>query len=80
MVKNLPASSGEAGDSGSLSGWGRSPGEGMATRSNIFSWKIPWTEEPGWVTIQGVAKSWTQLIDRLCTHTHTHTNKNVGRI
>ena len=22
-------------------------GEGMATQSNILSWRIPWTEEPG---------------------------------
>ena len=21
--------------------------EGMATRSNILAWRIPWTEEPG---------------------------------
>ena len=21
--------------------------EGMATHSNIFAWRIPWTEEPG---------------------------------
>ena len=25
----------------------RSPGEGMATPSNILVWEIPWTEEPG---------------------------------
>jgi len=61
VVKNLPASSGDAGNLGLISGWGRSPGEAMATCSNIFAWKIPWTEEPGWVTIHGVAKSWTQL-------------------
>ena len=35
--------------------------EETATPSSIFAWKIPWTEEPGWVTIHGVAKSWTQL-------------------
>ena len=23
--------------------------EGMATRSNIHPWRIPWTEEPGWL-------------------------------
>ena len=23
------------------------PEEGMVTHSNIFAWKIPWTEEPG---------------------------------
>ena len=44
MVKNLPAS---AGESGSIPGLERSPGEGMATRFRIHAWKIPWTEEPG---------------------------------
>ena len=36
-----------AGDLGSLSGLGRSPGEGMTTHSSILAWRIPWTEEPG---------------------------------
>ena len=31
----------------------------MGTHSSILAWKIPWTEEPGWVTVHGVAKSWT---------------------
>ena len=33
-------------DSGSIPGSGISPGEGMATLSNILGWRIPWTEEP----------------------------------
>ena len=40
MVKNLPA-----GNSGSMPGSGRSPGEGNS--SSILAWRIPWTEEPG---------------------------------
>ena len=49
MVKNLPASEGDAGDMGLIPGLGRSPeGEhGMATHSNIPAWRIPRTEEPG---------------------------------
>ena len=35
-----------AGDTGSILGSGRSPGEGMAVHSSILGWKIPWTEEP----------------------------------
>ena len=35
-----------AGDLGSISGLGRSPGEGMATHSSILAWRISWTEEP----------------------------------
>ena len=36
-IKNPPAGSGS----------GRAPGEGMATHSNILTWRSPWTEEPG---------------------------------
>ena len=32
----------------------------MATLSSILVWEIPWTEELQ-ATVQGVAKSWTQL-------------------
>ena len=29
----------------------------MATHSSILAWKIPWTEEPGWLQhIHGIAK------------------------
>ena len=35
------------GDLGSISGLGRSPGEGTATHSSILAWRIPWKEEPG---------------------------------
>ena len=31
--------------------------EGMAALSSIPIWWIPWTEEPGWATFHGVAKS-----------------------
>ena len=33
----------------------------MATHSSILAWKIPWTEEPWWVTVLGVTKSQTLL-------------------
>ena len=32
----------------------------MATHSNSFAWRIPWTGA-WWVIVHGVAKSWTQL-------------------
>ena len=25
--------------------------KGMATHSNILAWRIPWTEEPGWLSL-----------------------------
>ena len=34
-------------DLDSISGLGRSPGEGNGNPLSILAWKIPWTEEPG---------------------------------
>ena len=36
-----------AGDPGSVPGWGRSLEKKMATHSSILAWEIPWAEEPG---------------------------------
>ena len=44
VVKNPPAN---AGDTGSISGLGRSPGGGHGNHSSILAWRIPWTEESG---------------------------------
>ena len=57
MVKNLP----EIRETwlGSL-GWEDPLEEGMATRSSILAWRIPWTEEPG-ATVHEVTKSRTCL-------------------
>ena len=33
----------------------------MATHSSILTWRIPWTEEPGRLTVNGVARSRTGL-------------------
>ena len=41
--------------------------EGMATRSSILAWRIPWTEEPDRLQ-STVPQSWTQL-KLLSTHT-----------
>ena len=45
-----------AGDLGSVSGLGRSPGEGMATLSSILTWRSPWTEEPGGLQSMGLQR------------------------
>ena len=47
MVKNPPASAADIGDTGSIPGSERSPGERHGTHSNILAWRIPWMEEPG---------------------------------
>ena len=44
------------GDAGSTPGLGRSPlEESMTTHSSITTWRIPWTERPGGVTVHRVA-------------------------
>ena len=39
----------------------------MATPSSILAWRIPWTEEPGWVTDHGVGKE-LDMTERLHFH------------
>ena len=56
VVKNPSAS---AGAWRSIPGWGRSPGERMATHSSILAWEIPRTEDPGKLQSQGSQKSYT---------------------
>ena len=42
-----------AGDLGSISELGRSPGEGNTSHSSNLAWRIPWAEKPG--GLQGIA-------------------------
>ena len=57
MVKNSPASAGDAGDVGSLSGSGRSPGGGNSN---------PWTEAPGW--LQSIGSQESDMTEQLGMH------------
>ena len=71
-VKNLPSM---------RKAWVQSLGQedpleqGMATQSSILAWKIPWTEESGWLWSTGsqkVGHDWTQThiianIEKPCT-------------
>ena len=41
-------------------GWEDPLEEETATHSNILTWKIPWTEEPGGLQSMGLQKSQTQ--------------------
>ena len=45
--KESTCNEGDARDTGSIPGLGRSPGRGQATHSSILAWKIPRTEDPG---------------------------------
>ena len=44
MAKNLPAM---------WENWVQSLEKGMATHSSILAWRIPWTDEPGWLQSMG---------------------------
>ena len=56
VVKNLPAT---AGDSGSISGLGRSPGGGNGNPLQSSCLENSMDRGAGWATVYGVAKSWT---------------------
>ena len=46
VVKNQPASAGDAGGVVSIMGWEYPLEEEMATHFSILAWRIPGTEEP----------------------------------
>ena len=46
----------DAGDLGSIPGWGRSPGGGNGTHSSVLAWRIPWTEEPDGLQFMGLQR------------------------
>ena len=53
MIKNLPAVQ----ETWVLSlGWEDPLEKGMATRSSILAWRIPWTEEPGRLQSMGLQR------------------------
>ena len=60
VVKNLPA---HAGDVGSISGSGRSPGEENGNPLQYSCLENPMDRGAWWVTVHGVAKSQTRLSD-----------------
>ena len=59
-VKNLPAS---AGDTGSIPGPGRSPGEGNGNPLKYSCLGLPMDRGAGWATVHGITKGWTRLTD-----------------
>ena len=47
----------QVGDTHSIPGSGRSPGEGDGNPSSTLAWRIPWTEETGGLQPMGCNKS-----------------------
>ena len=68
VIKNPPASAGDAREASSIPGAGRSPGEGNGNPRQYSCLENPMDREAWWATVHGVAKSRT----RLSTHTLTH--------
>ena len=63
VVKNPPASAGDARDVGSIPGSGRSPGGGHGNPLQYSCLENPMGRGTWWATVHGVTKSWTQLSD-----------------
>ena len=53
VVKNLPVNTGDSRDVGLIRGLEDPLQEETATHSSILAWRIPWTEEPGWLQSMG---------------------------
>ena len=60
VVKNLPVN---AGDLGSIPGWGRAPGEGNGNPLQCSCLENPMDRGAWRATVHAVAKSWTRLRD-----------------
>ena len=61
VLRNLPVSSGDAGDEGLIPESGRSPGAGNVTHFSILAWKIPWTKESARLQSMGLQMSRRRL-------------------
>ena len=64
MVKSPPANEGDAGDTGSIPGSGRSPGKGNGNPLQYSHQEDPRGRGAWQATVQGVTKTWTQFSDR----------------
>ena len=61
MVKNLPASTGAAGDLSSIPGLERFPGGGNGNPLQYFALENPMDRGTWWAVVHGVAESQTRL-------------------
>ena len=57
-LKDLPTNAGDARNTGSIPGSGRSPGGGNDNPSRYFCLKNSMDRGAWWATVHGVAKSW----------------------
>ena len=71
VAKNPLINAGDTGDSGSIPGWGRAPGEGNPPQYSGL--ENPMDRGAWRATVHGVSKSRPQLSTHTHTHTHAHT-------
>ena len=63
VVKNIPGKAGATGDSNSIPGSGRSPGEENGNPLQYSCLENSMDRGAWWGAVYGVSKSWTQLSD-----------------
>ena len=68
VVKNPPADAGDVKDSGSVPGWGRSPGGRNGSPLQYSCLGNPWTEEPGGLQSMGSHRGGREQLKQLSTH------------
>ena len=69
MINNPATNAEDERNEGSIPELGSLLGEELATRSSIFAWRIPWTEEPGRLQTTGshrVRHKWSNLAHTTC--------------
>ena len=76
-VKNLPVNTGHARDTGSISGVGRSPGEGNGNSLQHSCLGNLIDREDWRATVRGGHKE-LDMSEHTYTHTHTHTEQNYN--
>ena len=62
-VWNPPAVQEDAGDVGSIPGWGRSPGGGHSNPFQYSCWDNPMDRGTWWAIVHGVTRSWSDTTD-----------------
>ena len=73
VLVNLLANAGDKRNTGSIPGWGRSPGEGNGNPLQYSCLENHMDRGAQHSSVHGVAKNQTRL-KRLSTHTHYYTN------
>ena len=61
VIKSLPASAGDTKDASSISGLGKSSGEGTSQPVQYFCFENPMDRGAWCATVHGVTKTWTRL-------------------